>query len=67
MSSFPNTASPGVSRAVHFNRVLRSANLLAVPAELGGVLEVGASAAFAVSDDQIAHIYVNDPDSASRV
>jgi hypothetical protein len=57
----------GVSRAVHLNRVLRSADLLAVRAELGEVLEVGASAAFAVSDHQIVHIYVNDPDSASRV
>jgi hypothetical protein len=61
MSSFPKAASPGVSRAVHLNRVLLSANLLAVRAELGEVLEVDASAAFAVSEHQIAHIYVNDP------
>jgi predicted AlkP superfamily pyrophosphatase or phosphodiesterase len=50
-----------VSRPVHPNRVLREHGLLAVRDELGReVLDPGASAAFAVADHQVAHIYVND-------
>lgn len=50
-----------VSRPVHLNRVLRENGLLAVREELGReLLDAGASAAFAVADHQIAHIYVND-------
>jgi predicted AlkP superfamily pyrophosphatase or phosphodiesterase len=51
-----------VSRPVHLNRVLRRAGLIAVRDELGHeLLDAGASAAFAVADHQLAHIYVNDP------
>ena len=51
-----------VSRPVHLNRVLREAGMIAVREELGHeLLDAGASAAFAVADHQIAHVYVNDP------
>ena len=51
-----------VSRPVHINRALREHGLLAVREELGHeLLDAGASAAFAVADHQVAHVYVNDP------
>lgn len=51
-----------VSRPVHLNRVLREQGLVAVREELGReLLDAGASAAFAVADHQVAHIYINDP------
>jgi predicted AlkP superfamily pyrophosphatase or phosphodiesterase len=51
-----------VAGAVHINRVLREAGLLAVRDELGReLLDAGASRAFAVADHQVAHIYVNEP------
>lgn len=51
-----------VSRPVHPNRVLRRAGLLAVRDELGReLMDAGASAAFAMADHQVAHIYVQDP------
>jgi len=51
-----------VTEAVHINRALRKAGLIGVrPEEFGReVLDPGASAAFAVADHQIAHVYVND-------
>lgn len=50
-----------VSRPVHINRALRSAGLLSVRDELGtDSLDTGASAAFAVADHQVAHVYVRD-------
>jgi predicted AlkP superfamily pyrophosphatase or phosphodiesterase len=50
-----------VSRPVHLNRVLRERGLIAVRVELGHeMLDPGASAAFAVADHQVAHVYVND-------
>ena len=50
-----------VSRPVHLNRVLREQGLVAYREELGlEVLDPGASAAFAVADHQVAHVYVND-------
>jgi predicted AlkP superfamily pyrophosphatase or phosphodiesterase len=51
-----------VTDAVHVNRALREAGLIAVRPEEHGreVLDAGASAAFAVADHQIAHVYVND-------
>ncbi|WP_051935661.1 alkaline phosphatase family protein [Deinococcus sp. YIM 77859] len=50
-----------VWRPVHLNRVLREAGLLKVREELGReLLDAGASAAFAVADHQIAHVYVQD-------
>ncbi len=47
---------------MHINRALREAGLIAVrPEEFGReILDPGASAAFAVADHQIAHVYVND-------
>ena len=51
-----------VSTPVHVNRVLREQGLVAVRDEIGReVLDAGASAAFAVADHQVAHVYVNDP------
>jgi predicted AlkP superfamily pyrophosphatase or phosphodiesterase len=51
-----------VSRPVHLNRVLREAGLVTVRHEQGlELLDAGASAAFAVADHQVAHVYVNAP------
>jgi predicted AlkP superfamily pyrophosphatase or phosphodiesterase len=51
-----------VDQPVHLNRVLRQAGYLQVREELGlELLDAGASQAFAVSDHQLAHIYINDP------
>jgi predicted AlkP superfamily pyrophosphatase or phosphodiesterase len=48
-----------VANPIHINRALRRAGLVAVREELGREqLDPGASAAFAVADHQIAHIYV---------
>ena len=51
-----------VTDAVPINRALRQAGLIRVrPEEFGReILDAGASAAFAVADHQIAHIYVKD-------
>jgi len=50
-----------VSRAIPINRLLREAGFLAVRSEEGlEVLDAGASAAFAVADHQVAHVYVRD-------
>jgi Uncharacterized proteins of the AP superfamily len=50
-----------VSTPVHLNRVLREHRLLAVREERGlELMDPGASAAFAVADHQVAHVYVND-------
>jgi predicted AlkP superfamily pyrophosphatase or phosphodiesterase len=50
-----------VTRAVHINRALRESGFLAVRNELGlDALDPGASAAFAVADHQVAHVYVRD-------
>jgi predicted AlkP superfamily pyrophosphatase or phosphodiesterase len=50
-----------VSTPVHINRVLRQNGMIAVRQELGlEVFDPGASAAFAVVDHQVAHVYVND-------
>jgi predicted AlkP superfamily pyrophosphatase or phosphodiesterase len=50
-----------VDTPVHPNRALREADLLAVRDEGGGeLLDPVLSKAFAVSDHQIAHVYVND-------
>lgn len=51
-----------VRGAVHINRALREAGLLAVRDELGeDHLDAGASEAFAVADHQVAHVYLRDP------
>jgi predicted AlkP superfamily pyrophosphatase or phosphodiesterase len=52
----------GVDAPVFPNRALREAGLLAVHAATNGdVLEPGNSRAFAHCDNQIAHVYVNNP------
>jgi len=57
-----------VDTPVHLNRVLRMEGLLAVREERGlELLDPGASAAFAVADHQVAHVYVNDPREYARV
>jgi predicted AlkP superfamily pyrophosphatase or phosphodiesterase len=57
-----------VSRPVHLNRLLRTQKLITIREELGlELLDAGASAAFAVADHQIAHIYVNDPSKRDMV
>ena len=57
-----------VSGAIHVNRALREAKLLAIREEQGlELLDAGASRAFAVADHQIAHIYINDPAVAGEV
>ena len=51
-----------VSGAVHVNRALREAGLIQVKVEMGREqLDAGASAAFALADHQVAHVYVRDP------
>jgi predicted AlkP superfamily pyrophosphatase or phosphodiesterase len=51
-----------VATPTHINRALRSAGLLRVRREDGGeLLDIAQSAAFAVADHQIAHLYVADP------
>ena len=51
-----------VTGVIHINRALREAGLIAVREELGReLLDAGACDAFAVSDHQIAHVYVRDP------
>jgi predicted AlkP superfamily pyrophosphatase or phosphodiesterase len=57
-----------VSRPVHLNRALREAGLLAVREEMGReLLDAGASAAFAVADHQVAHVYVREPERVAEV
>ena len=57
-----------VSRPVHPNRLLRQAGCIEVREELGlELLDAGASAAFAVADHQVAHVYVNDPSRLAAV
>jgi predicted AlkP superfamily pyrophosphatase or phosphodiesterase len=57
-----------VTTPVHLNRALRCEGLISVRVEQGlDVLDAGASAAFAVADHQIAHVYVNDPAKLGRV
>jgi predicted AlkP superfamily pyrophosphatase or phosphodiesterase len=57
-----------VRTPVHINRALREHGLVAVREELGGeLLDAGASAAFAVADHQVAHVYVNDESRLAEV
>ncbi len=56
-----------VSRPVHANRRLREAGLLEVRAgPHGETLDTFASRAFAVSDHQVAHVYVRDERARAR-
>lgn len=57
-----------VNRPVHINRILRSKGWLAIRKERGlELLDAGASQAFAVSDHQVAHLYINDPSISEQV
>jgi predicted AlkP superfamily pyrophosphatase or phosphodiesterase len=57
-----------VSGAVHPNRALREAGFVRFRDEMGHeVLDPGASEAFAVSDHQIAHVYVKRPERVPEV
>ena len=57
-----------VRDAIHVNRVLREAGLLAIKPELGrDMLDAGASEAFAVADHQLAHVYVRRPERVPEV
>jgi predicted AlkP superfamily pyrophosphatase or phosphodiesterase len=57
-----------VQNPVHINRILREHGLISLREEQGlELLDAGASAAFAVSDHQIAHVYVNDKNKISAV
>jgi predicted AlkP superfamily pyrophosphatase or phosphodiesterase len=57
-----------VHTPVHLNRMLRQHGLLTVREERGlELLDAGASAAFAVADHQIAHVYINDPARRQKV
>ncbi len=57
-----------VRDAIHVNRALREAGLLAIKPELGrDMLDAGASEAFAVADHQLAHVYVRRPERVPEV
>jgi predicted AlkP superfamily pyrophosphatase or phosphodiesterase len=57
-----------VAGVVHPNRALREAGLVQVREELGReLLDPGASAAFAVADHQVAHVYVRSPERVAEV
>jgi predicted AlkP superfamily pyrophosphatase or phosphodiesterase len=57
-----------VSRPIDINRALRREGMIAVREELGREqMDPGASAAFAVADHQIAHIYVSSKDRIAEV
>ena len=58
----------GVSDSVGINRLLRRAGFLKVQETLGWeLLDAGASRAFAVSDHQLAHVYVRDAADVAAV
>ncbi|MCA9212772.1 MAG: alkaline phosphatase family protein, partial [Planctomycetales bacterium] len=57
-----------VSRPVFVNRALREAGYISVQdAANGELLEPGASRAFAVCDQQVAHVYVNDKSAYAQI
>jgi predicted AlkP superfamily pyrophosphatase or phosphodiesterase len=57
-----------VREAVHINRALREAGLIRMRLELGReILDPGASAAFALADHQIAHVYLRPETDAAAV
>lgn len=57
-----------VNNPIHINRILREEGLIAVREERGTeLLDAAASQAFAVSDHQVAHVYVNDPSVYKKV
>lgn len=57
-----------VNEAIFINRMLREQGDLRVRFEQGlELLDPGASPAFAVTDHQLAHVYVKDPQDVSRI
>ena len=58
-----------VNQPIHINRILRQAGYLRVRREPLGweTLDCGASRAFAVSDHQVAHVYVKRPQDVGAV
>jgi predicted AlkP superfamily pyrophosphatase or phosphodiesterase len=57
-----------VDNPVAINRVLRKQGWIAIKDELGlEMVDCGASKTFAVTDHQVAHIYVNEPGLLERV
>jgi len=57
-----------VNNPIHINRILRNEGLISVRVERWyELLDAGVSKAFAVSDHQIAHVYLNDPSVKERV
>ncbi|WP_372369183.1 alkaline phosphatase family protein [Candidatus Uabimicrobium sp. HlEnr_7] len=57
-----------VDGCVHINRLLRKKNWLHVRKELGKeILDPGASAAFAVADHQIAHLYIQNKKQITEI
>src|SRR6266480_150586 len=57
-----------VDAPIHLNRLFREKGWITVKDELGlEVLDCGASKVFAVSDHQVAHIYLNDLSLENRV
>ena len=57
-----------VSQAVPLNRLFRKQGWLAIKDELGReTLDAGSSKVFAVTDHQVAHIYINDPALTTEV
>ncbi|MBC7759481.1 MAG: alkaline phosphatase family protein [Phormidesmis sp. FL-bin-119] len=57
-----------VNNPIHINRIFREHDLLNIRTERGlELLDPGASKAFAVSDHQIAHVYINDKSVEKKV
>jgi len=57
-----------VAHALHPNRMLREAGLLAVRAAgEGEILDLGASRAWTLADHQLGHVYLRDPADAAAV
>lgn len=57
-----------VDTPVHINRILREKGFLTIKEELGlELLDYGASEAFAVSDHQVAHVYVKEAKRIAEV
>ena len=57
-----------VDQAIPLNRLFREEGWLVIKEELGlELLDCGASKAFAVTDHQVAHVYINDASLAGKV
>ncbi|MBF0276961.1 MAG: alkaline phosphatase family protein [SAR324 cluster bacterium] len=57
-----------VNRPIALNRLFFEEGLISIREEMGRyLLDAGTSAAFAVADHQIAHVYLNDPEKLTTV